>query len=99
MFGNNIRRKRKTRWARKAQILNVLYYWAQHKGLTMQQVAFWLQLCPSTHLMGLLRELESEGLLKALEAHHRPNSIKYLWRLSDVGEKVAADHTKTGGWS
>lgn len=81
-----------SRWARKGQILSVLYYWRSHDGLTMRQIAFWLQICPSSHLMNLLRELQAAGKLVAIEAPHRPNIGKFLWRLSSDGKALAKYH-------
>ncbi len=78
------------------EIANTLYYWDKHEGLTMTQLAFWLQMRPSTHLLDILKEMQGEGLLKSVREQWRPNSVRSLWSLTSHSEKLA--EKRVGRW-
>lgn len=89
---------RKTRIERKTEIRRILYFWGYHDGLTMTQISYWLRIRPSTHLMGILKEMQGVGTLKALEETWRPNSIRYVWSLTSKGNREAKVQRDAMGW-
>ncbi len=89
MVSSMAKKGKKSRDTRKVEISRVLYFWGGRTDLTMTQIAFWLQMRPSTHLMGILKEMQRSGLLKAKKERYRSNSDRFIWTLTADGERTA----------
>lgn len=82
-----IRRKRRAQ--RVQQIARVIGAWKDGDGLTMYQVAFWCNMKPSTHLMNILSDMETAGILRGHSVKHRPGKYKTVWALTERGEQMS----------
>lgn len=80
---------KRPRYQRKAQILKMLLLLNFHNGLTMARIAFWIQMSPSSHLMGILREMREGGLLSSKPLPHRPGMNKIMWSPTHRGRQLA----------
>lgn len=85
--------KRKTkhypRSERKEGILLVLRLVRKRGGITAREMAFWLNMRPSTHFRGILSEMVDSGLVGFKEMPHRPNVIKRVYTLTELGKFAA----------
>jgi len=73
-----------SREERKVQIIAALAIMVQHgkkPELTMYGIAKKLDMRPSTHLLRILREMVTDGLLNYHTEFHRPNMQKGVWEL------------------
>ena len=69
---------------RKVQVLAALAIKAQHgqpPKMTMYQIAKTLDMSPSTHLLNILKEMQSAGLLTCERQEHRPGVERMVWWL------------------
>lgn len=84
--------KRCPRWQRKNQIITILgVVFSQPRCITMSQIAFWLQMKPSNHLMKILWELREESILDATQEEYRPGIHRVRWSLTNEGEIMAQE--------
>lgn len=82
--------KKYSRDERKRDVLFVLRRMSNSGGLTVHQIAFWLQMSPSTHLRGIVAELVTEGLAYDVWQSHRPNVRRRVYQITLPGlSKVA----------
>lgn len=75
-----------TRDERKVQIMAALAIKAQHgepPRMTMYQLAKRLDMSPSTHLLNILKEMQSAGLLTCERQEHRPDVVRLVWWLPE----------------
>jgi len=69
---------------RKVQIMAALAIKAQHgqqPKMTMYQLAKRLDMSPSTHLLNILKEMQSVGLLTCEREEHRSGIERLVWWL------------------
>lgn len=79
----------KPRWKRKNEILSAMSAMMPKANLTMSQISFWVGLGASNHFLKILHEMEAEGTVASSKVQHRPNMVKYCWKLTDAGVRKA----------
>jgi len=79
-------RKSYKRAERKEQVINTLLVDLQHgrePKATAARLARLLDITPSNHFNGILKEMVRDGLLQVERTQHRPNVMKSIYRLPD----------------
>jgi len=92
------------RWLRKREIVSIIdkfeHVTNPRRPLgdpttpTMTDIAFWLGIGPSTHLLKLLYEMEQEGLIFGVEFTHRRGITANAWRVGHEGKQLLAQMRK-----
>lgn len=85
---------KKTRLERKVEIARIMQFLGEEKGYTMRQIAFWIGLSPSSHLLGILKSMKDDGLLDVSAEKHRTHAKKFVWKLTSKGSEMADIHTQ-----
>lgn len=92
------RKKRMTRDERKQQIKNVLAFHLRTGGPvcgTQYDIAKWIGLSPSMHLLRLLREAVHEGTLESWTDKHRPNVVKEWFSVPGAVKQFSLLHVNS----
>jgi hypothetical protein len=74
------------------EVTQVLHLCGFKNGLTARQIAFWLNMKPSSNFYAILRHAQSIGWLKGVEVPYRKQVVKTLWFATPVGERMASQH-------
>lgn len=95
---------RATSWGRTLSILDVFYRYYQSwerrgkkdtpPSLRMRQVAFWLNLSPSTYLCRKLEDMVVSGWLDRVGSIYRPNIVAQSYSLTQAGIEMAEEHIR-----